>query len=342
MNGIVRLVAHVDQIFAYFDEVFADKPPEVEFPKTTKKREAGETLVETWGERIEGAEGVFIEWLTRTSFQSGSRRPRIGFDGTPPKAWTPARAAIEKEWPSRDAIFNAISKAAREGITGPAFADRVAEIYGGWLERREELVNRARLRALVTDAIRDAMRGNLLAGQAVEALRDELRRLFDPDLIPPNHEPGDGGFNSAEEWKWVRQMGLFMALENARGYGDALPDKAEGGDDVGTADDGTVEMKKPKRSTVSGEAREKIIAKLTEYHGYATDSCLIDEPIGNNELARQLDVSASTTSEFFKDEFGGWDGYRQICSNKTSLLTALKLLNGEFTPKLLLKTDIRA
>jgi len=48
----------------------------------------------------------------------------------------------------------------------------------------------------------------------------------------------------------------------------------------------------PKRSTVKGEGRTKLIATLTKDHHYADGGCLKQDPIGNNELARLAKVSA--------------------------------------------------
>jgi len=90
-----------------------------------------------------------------------------------------------------------------------------------------------------------------------------------------------------------------------------------------------------KRSTEPGEGRVKLIAALTKHHKYADGSCLNPEPIGNNELARQVDVSVSTASKFFKEEFEGHTKYRALCGDATRLVVALKLLNQEFSPHLL-------
>ena len=92
---------------------------------------------------------------------------------------------------------------------------------------------------------------------------------------------------------------------------------------------------KPKRSTEKGEGRVKLIAALTKHHKYADGSCLNLEPIGNNELARLAGVSESTASAFFKKEFKGHIKYRVACGDTTRLVTALKLLNQEFSPHLL-------
>jgi hypothetical protein len=49
-------------------------------------------------------------------------------------------------------------------------------------------------------------------------------------------------------------------------------------------------------------------------------------------LARQAAVSKSTSSLFFKDEFGGWEKYRGLCHRlPTQLGTKLKRLNGDFS-----------
>lgn len=63
--------------------------------------------------------------------------------------------------------------------------------------------------------------------------------------------------------------------------------------------------------------------------------CLNVEPIGNNELARMAKVSVSTASTFFKKEFGRYHKYRALCGDTAGLVTALKLLNQEFSPDIL-------
>jgi hypothetical protein len=92
------------------------------------------------------------------------------------------------------------------------------------------------------------------------------------------------------------------------------------------------EPKKPKRSTERGEGEVKIIAALTKHHGYADGSCLNLEPIGNNRLAREAQVSASTASAFFQRKFQGHVKYRVSCQDASKLAAALKLLNQEFSP----------
>jgi hypothetical protein len=91
----------------------------------------------------------------------------------------------------------------------------------------------------------------------------------------------------------------------------------------------------PKRSTERGEARAKLIAALTEHHQYANGSCLNQEPIGNNELARVAKVAKRTASAFFQKEFKGHAKYKAICADANRLISALKMLNGEFSPHIL-------
>lgn len=92
---------------------------------------------------------------------------------------------------------------------------------------------------------------------------------------------------------------------------------------------------KPKRSTERGEGRAKLIAALTKHHQYADGGCLNLEPIGNNALARLADVDQATASAFFKQEFKGHAKYKAACADATLLASALKMLNGEFSPHLL-------
>jgi hypothetical protein len=89
---------------------------------------------------------------------------------------------------------------------------------------------------------------------------------------------------------------------------------------------------KAKRSTERGEGRAKLIAALIVHHKYADGSCLNLEFIANNDLARKAGVSVSTASAFFAKEFHGHDKYRALCGDKTRLVAALKLLNGDFAP----------
>ncbi|HEY7315398.1 MAG TPA: hypothetical protein VH643_39075 [Gemmataceae bacterium] len=93
--------------------------------------------------------------------------------------------------------------------------------------------------------------------------------------------------------------------------------------------------RKPKRSTERGEAREKIIAGLTEHHQYTDGSCLNTEPIGVGALARKAGVSKSSVSEFFQSEFKGHDQYRVVCQDISKLVASLKMLRGEYSPHIL-------
>jgi hypothetical protein len=97
----------------------------------------------------------------------------------------------------------------------------------------------------------------------------------------------------------------------------------------------------PRRTRHSGDSATttKIIAALTEHHRYADGSCLVDEPIENNELARKARVAKATASTFFRKKFYSHYGYKSICGNKSKLVASLKMLNGEFAPRVLLRSD---
>lgn len=100
-------------------------------------------------------------------------------------------------------------------------------------------------------------------------------------------------------------------------------------------DCGATNEVRPKKSTVKGEARMKLIGALLEHHKYSQDE-LSQEPINGNALARQADVGKSTASRFLKSEFGGRDKYRRCCRDIETLRTALKLLAGDFSPNILI------
>lgn len=87
------------------------------------------------------------------------------------------------------------------------------------------------------------------------------------------------------------------------------------------------------------DAELKIIAFITQHHNYASDCPLNMTPIGVRELARQLGVSESTVSGFFKKEFGCYEAYERMCKsgNQQVLLASLKVLNDEFTPRILVE-----
>lgn len=87
------------------------------------------------------------------------------------------------------------------------------------------------------------------------------------------------------------------------------------------------------------DAELKIIAFITQHHNYASDCPLNMTPIGVRELARQLGVSESTVSGFFKKQFGCYEAYERMCKsgNQQVLLASLKVLNGEFTPRILVE-----
>jgi hypothetical protein len=101
-------------------------------------------------------------------------------------------------------------------------------------------------------------------------------------------------------------------------------------------------VSKPKKSTQSGEAEAKLISFLTKHHQYADGGCLNQEPIGNNELARNAVVSPSTANAFFVRHFGGYDQYKYACADNDRLIASLRLLNGELAPRHFLRKEPEA
>jgi len=97
-------------------------------------------------------------------------------------------------------------------------------------------------------------------------------------------------------------------------------------------DEGDEPRTTKKRSTERGEGRFKLIAALIEHHKYDNGSCLNPAPIGNNELAKAAEVSTSTASAFFNEQFKGHTKYKAICRDIGKLVHSLKLLSGEFSP----------
>jgi hypothetical protein len=94
-------------------------------------------------------------------------------------------------------------------------------------------------------------------------------------------------------------------------------------------------LPKPKRGTVRGDARTKIIAALSKHHQYAEGGCLNTAPAKVRELAQLAGVSPDSVSEFFKKEFGKEEGYikyQAACRDASILGAWLKLLNKDYSP----------
>lgn len=94
---------------------------------------------------------------------------------------------------------------------------------------------------------------------------------------------------------------------------------------------------KPKQRNAPGEARNKLIAALTLHHKYSVDSCLCQNPITINALARLAGISPSTAFAFFETVFQGHENYIHACQDTRRLIGVLKLLNDEFIPRESLK-----
>jgi hypothetical protein len=168
-----------------------------------------------------------------------------------------------------------------------------------------------------TDAERDEMQAEL--GRARQRLREPGRPIVAQGSVAA---ADTGGVNN-------------KATDGPSFKSDNSTARAEDGQPDHIEPEPTTEplpRKKSKRSTERGEGRDKLVAALTKHHKYAEGGCLNQEPIGNNALARLAEVSESTASEFFKSEFKGHRKYRAACGNAQRLITALKVLNQEFSP----------
>ncbi|MDB4786858.1 hypothetical protein OAG29_02730 [Planctomycetaceae bacterium] len=97
-----------------------------------------------------------------------------------------------------------------------------------------------------------------------------------------------------------------------------------------------------KKSTSANEAQQKLIAAFTRHHDYSNGSCLNDDPIGNNALAKLASVSKGSASQFFENHFSSHAKYKNVaCRDVSKLVTTLKDMNGEFPlGKALYDTDV--
>ena len=109
-----------------------------------------------------------------------------------------------------------------------------------------------------------------------------------------------------------------------------------------------LEDKVKKRSTVSGEARAKIIAGFAEHHKFDDNSCGNCDPIQVGKFAKRIDVSKSRVSEFLKERFSPEDGsaayqrYKSACADPKRLAMDIKAMRGELTPSVLYKSFLDA
>jgi hypothetical protein len=93
----------------------------------------------------------------------------------------------------------------------------------------------------------------------------------------------------------------------------------------------------PRKKGDLSDSREKLVAALTKHHRYAEGGCLELEPIGVNALARLAGTSRATACRFFAQQFRGHKGYRTACRDPGTLGAALRLLNRDFPPHILLR-----
>jgi hypothetical protein len=170
-------------------------------------------------------------------------------------------------------------------------------------------------------------------------LLDELRisdRPKRPDLSKTKSEYPEVDAAVSDLLAGLREKLLADAQVVTTSPGASMPKL-----DVGQASvpvDVPLTSKKTKLSTEEGDAQFKLNAALTKHHGYYNGSCLNQEPIGNNELARQAEVDKATASAFFKKQFKGHGNYKVVCAKNGQLLVALMLLNGDFPVHILYGT----
>lgn len=99
-----------------------------------------------------------------------------------------------------------------------------------------------------------------------------------------------------------------------------------------------VKRKTAKRTRINNDSERKLIAALTLHHKYSEDSCLNFKPVRNIVLASSADVGKASASRFFKSKFGGHAHYVAMCRSRSDLIASLKLLNNEYTPRMLNNT----
>jgi hypothetical protein len=182
----------------------------------------------------------------------------------------------------------------------------------------------------IRDSVEERIREVLREGAATQ----KWVRMANSQNLPHHAETQLWDFD-------IRVVGPFIDyLEHlSQELKDQFPPKDVPGE--GLSGNGGGGQTRPKKSTFRGESKLKLVGALTKHHRYADGACLEQTPINANALARKADVAKSTANAFFNREFakgkkGGYANYRRVCRDITALVAALKLLNGEMQPSVLL------
>ncbi|MEW4452750.1 hypothetical protein AB1L30_08750 [Bremerella sp. JC817] len=81
------------------------------------------------------------------------------------------------------------------------------------------------------------------------------------------------------------------------------------------------------------DAELRLIAALTNYHGYENGGISTFEPVGCRKLGKLAGVSRTAAYKFFRKYFDGHDRYKLQCNQPEKLTASMKLFNLEFSPK---------
>jgi hypothetical protein len=86
-----------------------------------------------------------------------------------------------------------------------------------------------------------------------------------------------------------------------------------------------------RKSSQKGDAKQSIIAVLSEHHRYDSSDCLNQEPITITLLANRTGLAKSTVSDFFKKHYPKqrYKGYTYHCKSISGLDAFLRLINGD-------------
>ena len=163
--------------------------------------------------------------------------------------------------------------------------------------------------------------------------RSSIARAAEVLLICVGGAPADkASVGAAEEEKVYTQFRTAIESLQAMESKAAVDASSTGGEDQTQSGRGRANKRVRGKK---GGGYEKLIAALVLHHQYSDGGCLNTAPIGNNKLAKTVEVAKSTASDFFEDQFHGHAKYKILCRDSAKLIAALKLLCGEFAPLLL-------
>lgn len=333
LNAVERLLARAEEVVGLFEAMFGRLASEA----NPHEAESLSKLVATY---------AFANVFAPNEREDGPLRYR--------EVLTNERLGLMKRWESDGALHLAVertiaengNKGKRHGHGHDLSAEAIAA-YCDILAAREAMLDKGQWLALVQNVIQESGDWGLHAGRIGE-LATAVRLAVQPlwELAPKPEARRMTARESREGWQALKtplRAAIDALIPYAKppramahsGVPNPTPAEAPPAESSPSSEKGVPVAGKPvrrKRYTPKGTARPLLVARLNAHHKYDHEEGLNLEPIGSNKLAELVGVNQSTSSAFFKAEFGGYEQYCRTCADPAALAAALRLLNGDVKP----------